>query len=91
MTTNVSPKPEESVICTEFDDREGVLVDLNTTQYFVLNETALLVWRGLKRGRPLAEIVGELAEAYEVTPERAAASVERLLGELRDRRLISGG
>jgi hypothetical protein len=88
---SVSPRPEESVICTEFDDREAVLVDLNTTQYFVLNETALLVWRGLKEGRPLPEIVGEMAEAYEVTPERAAASVERLLGELRDHRLISGG
>ena len=43
--------PHEHVVFTEFDAGEGVLVDLNTKKYFRLNETALIVWRGLEKNR----------------------------------------
>jgi hypothetical protein len=81
-------KPQEHVVFTEFDEGEGVLVDLNTKKYFQLNETALIVWRGLERGRALGEIVEEMTAAYEVTPEHAAESVRRLLDSLRAYKLV---
>lgn len=89
--SNNSPVPHEHVVFSELDEGEGVLVDLNSRRYYTLNETALFVWRLLEEGTPAGEIVRELTEAYEVTPEQAAASVERLLAELSLRNLLAAG
>jgi len=81
----------EHVVATDFEGGEGVLVDLNTKKYYQLNETAMLVWRGVERGRGLAEIVSEMTRTYEVTPERARASVDRIVGHFVSLRLIGRG
>jgi hypothetical protein len=80
--------PQEHVIFTEFDAGEGILVDLNTKKYFQLNETGMLVWRGLEKRQGLEEIVAQMAAAYDVTPEHAAESVRKLLENLRAFRLV---
>lgn len=80
--------PHEHVVFTEFDGGEGVLVDLDTKKYFQLNPTAAVVWRGLEGGKSLDEIVRDMTDEYDVTPEHAARSVERLLGNLRYFRLV---
>jgi Coenzyme PQQ synthesis protein D (PqqD) len=69
-------KPHDHVIFTDLDGVEGVLVDLNSKQYYRLNETASLIWRGLANGMPVAEIARETAEVYDVTLEHAQTSVE---------------
>jgi hypothetical protein len=76
--------PQEHVVFTEFDAGEGVLVDLNTKKYFQLNETAVVVWRGLEDGLSLEEIVGRITSAYEVEDARAQESVRRALENFRD-------
>jgi hypothetical protein len=83
--------PQEHVVFTEFDAGEGILVDLNTKKYFQLNETGLIVWRGLENGQTLEEIVGQITAAYDVTPEHAAASVGKLLDNLRAFKLVRPG
>ncbi|HEX7956242.1 MAG TPA: PqqD family protein [Pyrinomonadaceae bacterium] len=80
--------PHEHVVFTEFEEGEGILVDLNTKKYFQLNETGTLVWRGLEQRRSFEEIVGEMAAAYDVTPEHAAGSVRKLLDNLRALKLV---
>ena len=82
------PVPHEHVVSTVFDGGEGVLVDLNTKKYFQLNETAMLVWRGLEQKRTLEEIVAEMTARYDVTPEHAAASIERVLRDLQAQKLL---
>lgn len=79
--------PHEHVVFTEFDAGEGVLVDLNTKKYFQLNETAVVVWRGLEEGLSVEEIAGRITSRYEVDSERAAESVHRVLENFRDLRL----
>jgi hypothetical protein len=81
--------PHEHVVFSELDENEGVLVDLNSKRYYTLNETALFVWRLLEKKRPPAEIARELTESYEITPEQAAASVNKLLSELSQRNLLT--
>jgi hypothetical protein len=54
--------PHSHVVYTEFDGNEAVLVDLNTKRYYTLNETAMLVWRGLESGKSTSEIVQEMCE-----------------------------
>ena len=68
----------EHVIFTDLDD-EGVLVDLHARQFYQLNETASLVWRGLAEARTVVDIAREMAAAYVVTIEHAQSSVETLV------------
>ncbi|MBA3242890.1 MAG: PqqD family protein [Acidobacteria bacterium] len=80
--------PYDHIVFTEFDGGEGVLVDLNTKQYFQLNETAMFVWRRLETGKNFEEIVVEMAGEYEVTREHAEESVRKLLGNLQTFKLV---
>jgi hypothetical protein len=89
MSSRNSPVPHEHVVFTDLDEGEGVLVDLNAKRYYTLNETALFVWRLLEKRAPADEIVREMTESYDVTPEQARASVERLISELSQRNLLT--
>ncbi len=84
----VPPLPPDHVIFTDLDGVEGVLVDLNVKQYYQLNETACLIWRGLAKGMPLVNIARELTELYDVTMERARSSVETAVGNFIAHRLL---
>jgi hypothetical protein len=86
--TNSAFVPLEHIVATQLDDGEGVLVDLNTKQYYQLNETAMLIWRALESGHPLEQIVAEIMTVYRVDNEHAAASAERLLNQFHERKLV---
>ena len=77
------------VVVTDFDGGEGILVDLNTKRYFQLNETAMIVWKGLEQGKSIDEIVTDFTSSYEVEPDRATLSVERLLDSFQTYKLVS--
>ncbi len=83
--------PHDHVIFTDLDGTEGVLVDLNTKQYFMLNETASLIWRGLTKGTPLPNIARELSDVYDVSLEHAQSSVETAVGQFVTYKLVSNG
>ena len=85
---SVKMTPLNDVIFTDFNGEEGILVDLNTKQYYRLNETGSLIWRGLEKGNTLEEIVSEIQNSYEVSSEHARASVEKLLRNLESNRLV---
>src|SRR5262245_56628772 len=80
--------PREDVIFTDLDGVEGVLVDLNTKKYYQLNETATLIWRGLEKRVPLDNIVEQIIQAYDVTPDHAWSSVQNLLRSLYAQKLV---
>lgn len=79
--------PGKDIVFTDFDG-EGMIVDLNTKQYFRLNETAALIWRNLESAKPIDDIVAELQSRYEVTREQATSSIKKLLGKLAANNLI---
>jgi len=80
---------DKNVVVTDFDGGEGILVDLNTKRYYQLNETAMLVWRGLEQGKSINEIVDDVTASYEVEPDRAHTSVQRLLDSFQTYKLVS--
>jgi hypothetical protein len=80
--------PHEHVIFTDLDGTEGVLVDLDTKQYYRLNETASVIWRGLTKGTPLVDIATEITEQYDVTLEHAQSSIEAAIGDFMGHRLL---
>jgi Coenzyme PQQ synthesis protein D (PqqD) len=65
-----------------------VVVNLNSKRYYILNETAGLVWRGITEGKNESEIVDRLFVEYEATKEHIAESVARLFDALERARLI---
>lgn len=85
---SVKTTPLNDVIFTDFDGQEGILVDLNTKQYYRLNETGSLVWRGLEQGRTVDEIISEIQNTYDVSAAHARASVEKLLLHLETNKLV---
>ena len=86
--SDTNPSPYEHIVFTEFDGSEGILVDLNTKKYYQINETAMLIWKGLEKGLPPTQIVDEMVASYEVTPEDAMRNVEKTLKDFATHKLI---
>jgi hypothetical protein len=80
--------PLKDVVYTDFQGTGGILVDLNTKQYYQLNETGSWIWRELEKGKSVGDIVAEMTSIYEVSSEHAEASVERLLLNLETKKLV---
>lgn len=81
--------PGKHVVVTDFDGGEGILVDLNTKKYFQLNETAMVVWKGLEQGKTLGQIADDITGQYEVALDNATRSVERIVDNFRTYKLVS--
>jgi hypothetical protein len=73
-----------------FRDLEGeaVILDLASGTYFGLNEVGTRVWRLVDEGRDASQIVEIVASEYQADRATIARDVERLLDDLRTRRLI---
>ena len=67
---------------------EAGLLNMDTKDYFRLNATAAVVWKGLERGLDDAALVEKLLEEFDVDAGTAADELHRLLGELEQRGLI---
>ena len=83
--------PGKHVVATDFDGGEGILVDLNTKKYYQLNETAMVVWKGLENGKSMGEIVADITSAYEVPAEKATLSVQRIVDNFQTYKLLGAG
>ena len=80
--------PLEHIVASHLEDGDGVLVDLNTRQYYQLNESAMLIWRALENGFSFDQIVNEIVTTYTVSNEKAIASAEALIRQLQQRKLV---
>ena len=85
----MNPVPHDHIVFTDFDGVEGILVDLNTKKYYQLNETAMLIWKGLDKVRDPAAIADEIVAQYEVTPEEALHNVEKTLAQFLAYKLVA--
>ena len=81
--------PGKHVVATDFDGGEGILVDLNTKKYYQLNETAMIVWKGLEQGKSTKEIAADITSNYEVALDQATLSVERIVDNFQSYKLVS--
>jgi Coenzyme PQQ synthesis protein D (PqqD) len=84
--TNLTPG--KHVVVTDFDRGEGILVDLNTKKYYQLNETAMVVWKGLEQGKTTGEIAVDITSSYEVALDQATLSVQRIIDNFQTYKLV---
>jgi hypothetical protein len=68
-------------------DEELVMLDLEQSRYYGLNEVGGSIWELLERPCTLAEICGKLTEEYRVDPEICREQVSDFLERLVDARL----
>jgi hypothetical protein len=76
-------------VFTDLDEGEGIIVDLNTKKYYQLNETAKLIWKGIEQDKTLNQIIEEVISLYEVSPDHAARSVQRIVDSFQAHKLVS--
>ena len=76
------------MVVTDFDGGEGILVDLNTKKYYQLNETAMVVWKGLEQGKSTNEIAADITSTYEVELDQATLSVQRIVDNFQIYKLV---
>ena len=79
--------PDE--VLTAHLEGEAVLLHMDTKNYFRLNATAAVLWKGLERGLGREALLDDLLAHFEVDRPTAAAELDRLLGELAERGLLA--
>lgn len=81
----------EKIIFADLDPTEAVVLNLETKNYYKLNETGIAIWKGLDAGRSPAEIAAEIARAYDVAEAEARADVDALVARLRMESILTAG
>ena len=81
-------QPHSQVVATELDPKEAVLLHMDTTRYFTVNETGWRIWKFLEEGLSLKEITEKLQDDYEVEATKAEQSVIDLITDLQSEKLV---
>jgi len=78
----------ESSVYTPLDNGETIVLNLNTKNYFSLNESGSFVWELIQEGLSLDQMTIRLTEFYEVDAETAAVCVKSLIADLMKQELV---
>ena len=79
LNQTITPSPE--VISQEVSG-ETVLLDLQSENYFGLDEVGTRIWQLIKETNDLQAIYQTLLEEYDVSEERLQQDLDTLLGEI---------
>ena len=75
-------------VLTAHLEGEAVLLHMDTKNYFRLNATAAVLWKGMERGLDREALLDDLLAHFDVDRATATAELDRLLGELSARGLL---
>lgn len=75
-------KPVDRVVSTRVEGGGRVLLRLEDSTYFNLNETGAHIWELLTDGRSLDAMADSLTETFEISRGSALVEVERFLETL---------
>ncbi len=81
-------KINEDVLFQNLEDG-AVLLNIETEQYFGLDEIGTLIWNGLNSNKSIEEISQQLLDEYDVESEKLDQDVEKLIDNLVKYQLIS--
>lgn len=87
MRTDTAVRLCPEVLFKVLDD-EAVLLDLDSGQYFGLNELGCRIWQLIPAHGRLGVIRDRLMEEYDVSADRAWSDLETLIAELIRRGLV---
>ena len=84
MITRVSPH----AVCATLDSG-AVVLHMETKRYFTLNESGAFIWSLLEQGHDAQAIIQRICDAFAVSRADAQTSLQRLLTELNEERLLA--
>ena len=87
MRTESRPRPQKHVL-TQRAEETVVLLDVESGEYYALNDVGGRVWELCDGTRSVAEIVAALIEEYDAPAASITVDVMELLGELTRERLL---
>jgi hypothetical protein len=70
-------------------ENESIVLDLNSSKYYSLNDTASFIWERLGSGASLLEIAAALASEFEVGQTEAAKDVAKVVELFRKEKLLA--
>ena len=89
MKNNISTfRTNPNIISTVMDDGESVLLDVNTRQYYSLNETGSLIWQLITDGADENDIVSAIVAEFDIAHSESVKHVNSFLSECLDDKLI---
>lgn len=68
---------------------EAVILNLETSEYYSLNETGTFIWELVAAGKPDARIAEALADEYGLASDQAAKDLSDFLKDLSKLRILS--
>lgn len=86
----VSLEVPDHILFRELDG-EGVLLNLQTGEYYGLNRIGAEVWRALSARQSVDKIHAKLLDRYEVSAERLWGDLEALIHEMNAKGLVTVG
>ena len=81
-------KKNEDILVKKID-KEAVLLNLATGDYFTLNETLRVIWSLIDGKLTLQEMALKMVSSYDVGYRRALSDIISLVGKLQKRKLIA--
>jgi hypothetical protein len=69
-------------------DKETIILDLDTSVYYSLNDTGAFIWERVGAGTSTARVVEELCAEFDVKPETASRDTSSIIEQLRKEKLL---
>jgi len=88
MNLKQKVKFEETVFTQEIDE-EMVLLDMNSENYFGLDEVGTSIWKALQHTSVLSEVLDILLEEYDVSRDVLLSDLEVFISELEKNTLVT--
>jgi hypothetical protein len=67
---------------------ERIMLDPDSGQYFVLKKTAVVIWSLIQTPLTVQELIDQLLEQYELSPQQAEKDVLDFLNNLHNKDLL---
>ena len=87
MSTSVI-QTNPSVVCTQLQNGDSVLLHLETQMYYSLNPTGVFIWEHVDGKRTVEDISEALEQKYDISIQDAKNSVSTLINELAEEKLV---
>lgn len=88
MDTRIRLVPSPKAVHRQLADGSGVILDLDTGEYFGLNATGAAIWRLLDGHHDEAEVVDELRRLVDDPPPDLHRHVRDFVSQLQSRNLV---
>jgi coenzyme PQQ synthesis protein D (PqqD) len=69
-------------------ENESIILDLNSSVYYSLNDTGAFIWERLGAGDAASKVAAALSVEFDVKPEAAARDLDELVEKLCKEKLL---